>query len=82
MMEFTQTQRENLDNLASRINCTKDFKCYKLEPEEFCKGLDNGEDEYLDCFEEDPKNCEFLISSQGRHFCKCPLRIYIVEELM
>ena len=35
----------------------------------------------IKCLEEDPKSCKFVMSFGNEHFCKCPLRIFIIKEL-
>ena len=80
-MELTQEQRKEIEEIASGVNCLKDFECYKSEPEKLCKVRDFGLEEYLDCLEETAQECEFSLSFGNGYFCTCPVRIYIAKNL-
>jgi len=46
-MELTEEQRKDIEEIASGLNCSKDFECYKSGS--VCKTRDFGLDRYLDC---------------------------------
>jgi hypothetical protein len=80
-MELTQEQRQEIEKIASRIECSKDFGCYKSGLEKLCKARDFGMEGYLDCLEEEPHICEFSLPFGEGYLCKCALRIYIAKNL-
>jgi hypothetical protein len=80
-MELPEEQRKKIEELASGLNCSKDFICYKSGLEKLCKARDFGMEEYIDCLEETPEKCEFSLSFGTGHLCTCPVRIYIAKNL-
>lgn len=80
-MELTEKQRKEIEAIAGGQKCSKDFKCYKLGFEKLCKARDHGLEGYLDCLEENPRDCPFSLPFGNGYFCKCPLRIYIARNL-
>jgi hypothetical protein len=80
-MKLTQEQRQEIEKIASGLNCSKDLICYKSGLEKLCKARDFGMEKYIDCLEENPENCEFSLPFGEGHLCKCALRIYIAQNL-
>ena len=80
-MEMTQEHRQEIETIASGLNCSKDFVCYKSGLEKLCKARDFGIEEYIDCLEENPEKCEFSLSFGNGYFCTCPLQLYIAKNL-
>ncbi len=81
-MELAQEQLQEIEKIAGGLlSCSKDFICYKSGLEKLCKARDFGMDEYIDCLEENPKECEFSLPFGEGHLCKCAVRIYIAKNL-
>ncbi|MFZ0033433.1 MAG: hypothetical protein WAK60_00405 [Sedimentisphaerales bacterium] len=80
-MELPEEQRKEIEGIASGQNCLKDFICYKSGLEKLCKARDFGMDEYVDCLEEQPENCEFSLPFGRGCLCTCLVRIYIAKNL-
>jgi hypothetical protein len=80
-MELTVEQRQEIEKIASGINCPKNFECYKSGSEKFCKTRDFGLERYLDCLEKEPHTCEYSLSFGNGYFCTCPVRFYIAKNL-
>lgn len=78
-MEWTEQQKQQIEEIASEIDCPRDFKCFKTEPEEFHKALSIGIEGYLSCME--PQDCEFALPFGESHLCKCPVRVYIAQNI-
>ena len=76
-----QEHRQEIETIASGLNCSKDFICYKSGFEKLCKARDFGMEEYIDCLEGKPEECEFSLPFGEGHLCKCALRIYIAKNL-
>jgi hypothetical protein len=73
--------RKKIEKLIAGMSCPKDFKCYRSNLADLCKAKDIGLESFLECLEDNPRNCEFSISYGGGHFCRCPLRVYIAKRL-
>jgi hypothetical protein len=54
--------------------------CYKSGFKRLCKAKDTGKGLFIECLEEDPKECPFALRL-GSYFCKCPLRVYLISKL-
>ena len=80
-MEVTEEQRQEIEKIASGINCTKNFECYKSGLGKVCKTRDFGLSQYLDCLEKEPHTCEYSLSFGDGYFCTCPVQLYIAKNL-
>jgi hypothetical protein len=80
-MELTAEQRTEIDKIAAGISCPKDFECYKSGNGKVCKTRDFGLEQYLDCLEDEPHNCEFALSFGDGYLCTCPVQLYISKNL-
>jgi len=80
-MEVTEEQRQEIDKIASGINCPKNFECYKSGLGKVCKTRDFGLSQYLDCLQEEPHACEYSLSFGNGYFCTCPVQLYIAKNL-
>jgi len=67
--------------IIGRMKCPKDFKCAKHGFEKLCLAKDCGMDDYLECFDDDPLPCKFVLKFGDQFFCQCPLRVYIAKNL-
>jgi hypothetical protein len=81
IMELTETHRQKIEKIASRIECSKDFECYKSDLKNLCKTRDIGLEQYVECLAEEPHICDFSLSFGRGYFCTCPVRIYIAKNL-
>jgi hypothetical protein len=80
-VELTQEHRQEIEKLASGIECVKDFECYKSGLEKLCKARDFGIERYLYCLEDKPQDCSFSLSFGRGYFCTCPVRVYIAKNI-
>lgn len=80
-MEISQESKKKIESIMAEFKCPKNFKCYKAGLDNICKAKDRGLVMYIDCLEKDPKECMFATPFGAEHFCRCPLRVYIVKEL-
>jgi hypothetical protein len=37
--------------------------------------------DYLECLEDSESRCQFSVPLGYRHFCKCPVRVYLTKKL-
>jgi len=74
--------KKEIMEILSGLQCSKDFVCYTSGQVRLCKADDIGLESYLVCLEEHPKDCKFHVVLFGdKHFCKCPLRVYIAKNI-
>jgi len=73
--------RKEIEKIIGQMQCSKDFQCYKSGFEVLCKAKDVGMNSFLQCLEEDPHDCLFLLPIPRTHYCECPIRVYIAKEL-
>ncbi|HUU49944.1 MAG TPA: hypothetical protein VMW81_03165 [Nitrospinota bacterium] len=83
-MKYTKLQKEQkrrIEKIIARMECPKDFICYKSGFENLCEARDVGLESFLECLEKNPWECTFSISFGTAYYCRCPLRFYIIKEL-
>ncbi len=73
--------RENIVEIIGHMQCPKDFKCATSGFQNLCLARDCGMDHYLECLENNPLSCKFVILFGDRYYCQCPLRVYIAKQL-
>ena len=67
--------------IIGKLQCPKDFICYKSDYEKLCKAGFNGKSAILHCLEEEPDECIFSLSIKDTYYCQFPLRNYIAENV-
>ena len=70
-----------MEQIARRISCAKDFQCYKSGFEKLCRAKIVGNGKMVECSPENEGSCEFRFSFMKKSFCKCPLRYHIAKNL-
>ena len=85
-MEITQGHKEKMENIitamkAGRLQCSKDYQCYKSSLENLCKikGV-IGSFDILECGSENAQHCGFSLTADRSFYCECPLRRYIAAN--
>jgi hypothetical protein len=71
---MNQEYLKEIEEIINGMKCPKDFKCCKPGVDTLCKAEDIGLESYL-------RDCKFSFPFGDAYFCKCPLRIYIANEL-
>jgi len=74
--------KTRIEEIKGEINCPQNYKCIESGYENLCKTQDIRTEPYIECLDEHPDKCSFSIRFGSSYWCKCPLRIYIAEELM
>ncbi len=77
---MTDDFEKEIEGIIGQMKCPKGFICYKSGFKKLCKARDFGIENYLECLEDDPQDCKFSIAYGELHFCKCPLRYYLVKN--
>lgn len=73
--------RATIEEIIGHMQCPKGFKCAQGGFEDLCRAQECGMEYYLECLEEKPRSCKFVILFGDRHYCQCPLRVYIAKHL-
>ena len=80
-MTFDEELEKDIAKILGKLQCPKDFKCYRSGFEDLCKVKVVGtESQMLVCLEKQPKKCKF-VNLAGGYICECPLRAYIAKNL-
>jgi hypothetical protein len=79
-MDITQEHELQIQEIMSRMQCSKDFECYKSRFENLCEVRILCDGKLVKCLDENGQICEFGFSFGSGLFCKCPLRKYITEN--
>jgi hypothetical protein len=72
---------KEIRQIIAEFDCPKKFVCYKSGFSTLCKAADIASEPYLECHDESPEECMFLLSFANVHYCDCPLRLYIAKKL-
>ena len=75
-----QIEREKAEQLLGNLKCSKGLTCVSQGFEALCRANRMGNVEYLECMEKD-QHCSFRLSFGSGFLCKCPIRIYLKQEL-
>jgi hypothetical protein len=79
-MEITQEHKTQIEEIISKQECPKDFKCYKSGFEDLCKARIFRDGELVECLGENSHPCKFSFHFGYGYFCQCPLRRYIAKN--
>jgi hypothetical protein len=72
---------KKIQEMIGHMQCPKDFKCASSGFKKLCKAKDSGMADYVECLEDKPLSCKFVILFGEQHFCRCPLGVYIIKNL-
>lgn len=56
-MIVAETSRSQIEDIMSEVGCQKDFGCYRSGFETVCRVRNHGPGEFLECLDEDARNC-------------------------
>jgi len=73
--------RQRIRELIGYLRCEKGFVCAESGLAELCKARDCGLDNYLECCEERPADCQFALAFGLSHLCQCPVRVYLSKKI-
>ena len=79
-MEFSPQATSEIEEIADRIVCQFDYRCYKSGLEDLCGSpmIDSGK--LVGFRHEDAEACPFSVSFGSDVLCACPLRLYIATN--
>ena len=72
---------KKIEKIMAGMKCPKDFRCAESGFERLCKAEDIELDNHLLCLEDNPFQCNFSVVVETKHFCTCPLRVYLSKKL-
>lgn len=79
-MEISQEHEHRIQEIMSKMQCRKDFECYKSGFENLCKVRIICGSKLIECIEKKAQSCEFGFPFGYGCFCNCLLRKYIAEN--
>ena len=71
---------KEIEEIIGKLKCPKDFICYRSGFNILCKVRGIGEELFLECLEEKPRECKFSMFLGRSYWCRCPLRAYIYKN--
>jgi len=74
-----QDQRREIEEIIGRMECPKDFQCVKSGFTVLCHPKDVELELFLECWQETPVGCQFLLSLGYTHICRCPFPLHIYK---
>jgi hypothetical protein len=80
-MNLTRSQRKEVEQIVSAMECSKDFACRRSKFEDLCQVKDIGLDDVVCLGTAMDRVCGFTTPFEGDYICSCPLRIYIARRL-
>jgi len=78
---MVQKHRKEIEAILNGLQCSKGFECNTSGLKKLCRAEDIGLGTFLICLEGGPKACNFVVLFGDKHFCQCPLRVYIAKKL-
>jgi len=78
---MTKEYKRDIEEIIGKIQCPKDFRCYKSGFNALCRARDIGIESFVECLEKKPDKCKFSRSFGLMHLCECPLRIYLAKKM-
>ncbi len=77
---MTHEEDMEVDEIITRTECPKGFECRNLAYDQICKAKDIGIESFLECLEEDSRDCPFTLPFGNSFLCQCPLRVYLAKR--
>jgi hypothetical protein len=81
-MELTDEQQGLIQEAMRDVECSKAFECCRsglVHPDSIRGNRTGG---FIKCLAEDSQGCQFSLPFENPSACLCPVRIYLVRELV
>jgi len=78
-MDMHELHRRKIDEIKAGMDCPKAFQC--LGDDGPCQAKDLGLENCVECLYEQPRGCTFSLSFGHGYLCRCPMRIYLAQNL-
>jgi hypothetical protein len=69
--------RRMIEEYTGSLQCTRNFKCAESGFKDLCQAKYIGVDNYLECQDDNPGECSFVLFFGSDKLCQCPLRVYL-----
>lgn len=76
-----EEHKKLIEETLGGMRCPKDSPCYAAGFEQIRRSKDTKIEGYVDCLVENPRGCSFSAYAGQDRLCRCPLRIYLAENL-
>ena len=73
--------KKEIEEIINGMKCPEDFKCCERRFEALCGAKDIGIESFLQCLEENPRDCKASLPFADIYLCKCPVRVHICKKL-
>ncbi len=80
-MELSVEHKNDIERIMKGMECPKDFECWRSSFEKLCKVRKLANGMVPQCLEEGPIPCRLAVDYGYGRFCKCPVRIFAMQEL-
>lgn len=85
-MKLDKEQVLKIDSLKKDFRCAKNYCCVNYRAEKLSDNDERRSQKNLKCFEMSIKSCSFSYTFRdtlvGIRYCLCPLRVYLVQEIL
>jgi len=72
--------RQRLEEIKQGTTCPKGFPCEESDFKRICRARHIGMESFVECLEENPRACPFVMPFGDGYFCKCPLRVFVARQ--
>lgn len=72
--------RTRLEQIRQGMSCPKAFPCAEPGFEDVCRARHIGMESFVECLEEDPRACPYVMPFGEGYFCKCPMRVFLAKR--
>ena len=79
-MEELLNHKDQLDEIMAGMQCQRDFNCHKENFAHLCE-VKIINSRLIECKSANLEICEHAVSFGLGHFCQCPLRKYIANQM-
>lgn len=80
-MPVTEEFEQDILKRIKECGCTKAVNCLDADFENLAPVKKIPASDLLECFSDKAKDCKFALPFGETHFCRCPVRAYLFNEL-
>jgi len=80
VMIIEEAQKEDIQQQIKSCGCTKQVKCIDTNFQELAPVRNIADSKLLECYTDKAKGCKFAMPFGGTHFCRCPVRAFLLKE--
>lgn len=80
-----EVNKYEIEEIMEKMDCPKDFACYKANFENLCEAKDMRIEGFIECgcgsCNHSPSDCKFGFDFGYSYFCSCPLRVFVAKRM-